>query len=441
MAGLWTARVLADHFEQVTVVERDRYPSGPDPRKGGPQARHVHVLLARGQQALDQLFPMLDAELAAHHAVAVDWGYDCLSYFGGSQTPRLRTGLVTRTCSRDLIEWAMRQRLATEAQVRFVEAREAVGLVADTAGTGVVGVRLKPFGGALAADAREETLTADLVVDASGRNSQASQWLVELGYDKPSETTINSFLGYASRVYQRPANGPDWLALLLTSQAPTHPRGGVIYPIEGDRWLVTLGGTAHNYPPTDEQGFDEFAGSLVSPVLSEAIRHAQPLSPIRGYRRTENRRYDFEQLKRWPERFVVIGDAVCAFNPVYGQGMTVSALSALELDHCLRTHAQGNSLAGLSSRFQHKLASVIATPWLMSTGEDFRWPTTEGGRPDLATRLFQRYIDQLFPLMVSVPVVKQILQEVTHLVSPPTALFHPGIVLRVLQQVASGRMQ
>jgi 2-polyprenyl-6-methoxyphenol hydroxylase-like FAD-dependent oxidoreductase len=439
MTGLWAARVLADGFERVTVVERDRYPAAPGARRGVPQACHVHVLLTRGQRVLDQLFPGIDAELASRGAPAVDWGHDCLTYFGSSGTPRVRTGLVTRPCSRDLLEWSMRDQLRASGRITFLEGVRVTGLAPDAAGTGVSGVQVRA-GEAEASAARDAFLAADLVVDASGRASRAPDWLMALGYGQPPATAINSHLGYASRIYRRPPGHADWQALFLLGMAPSMPRGGVIYPIEDDRWLVTLAGTAHQIPPTDEAGFLAFAGSLASPVLHEAIRDAQPITPIRGYRRTENRWRHFERMRRWPEGFVVLGDAVCAFNPVYGQGMTTSALGALTLDACLRRHARRRpGLAGLARRCQQQVARVIAGPWLMATGEDFRWPSTTGGRPDLATRAVQGYVDQVFHAATTSPASKRALQQVMHMVAAPRALFRPAMVLRVVRHALRRR--
>ena len=188
VAGLLAARVLADSFERVTVVERDRCPAAPGARKCAPQGCHVHVLLTRGQRILDRLFPGFDAELAARNVPALDWGHDCLTWFGDARTPSIRTALVTRPCSRDLLEWTLRNRLRADPRIRFLEAQRVTGLVPDPAGTGVAGVRLEAAG----------TLAADFVVDASGRGSHAPDWLAALGYGRPAETEINSHLGYAA---------------------------------------------------------------------------------------------------------------------------------------------------------------------------------------------------------------------------------------------------
>ncbi len=435
MAGLWAARVLADHFERVTVIERDRFPLTPEPRKSVPQAHHVHVLLTQGQRVLERLFPGLDAELAAAGAPSVIWTSECLIHGRDGWAPRYPSELVTRTCSRYLLEWHVRRRLATSPSVHFLERCAVTGLLSDADRKAVTGVLFRRWQQVEASN-QVESLTANLVVDASGRNSRTPTWLQALGYEPPKETTINAFLGYASRWYQRPPGlQADWKALLLFPRPPDIPAGGIIYPVEGDRWVVTLAGIARHYPPTDEAGFMDFARHLRVPHLYEAIKDAQPLTPIYGYRRTDNRLLHYERLARWPEGFVVLGDAVCAFNPVYGQGMTTSALGALALDRLLherRQHHSDGDLRGLGRRFQRQLAKVNATPWLMATSEDFRWPTTEGGRPGSLTRFMHGYLDWVVRAMEVNPVVSLVFWEVTHLLKPPIALLHPRVVTRVL---------
>jgi 2-polyprenyl-6-methoxyphenol hydroxylase-like FAD-dependent oxidoreductase len=434
MAGLWAARVLTEHFDLVTVIERDRLPESPDHRRGVPQSYHAHTLLARGQHELERLFPELDAELAAAGAPRVDWTWDCRSFFRTGWVPRYRSGLTTRTCSRDLLEWSVRRAL-TERGVTFREGCDMLGLYCDADTNSVAGIRLGAWGGQGEDTGAPEALLADLVVDASGRNSRTPEWLVALGYGRVRETVVDPSLGYASRLYRRPLDlCADWRAMVV-SNVPTHqPRGGVIYPIEGGRWLVTLAGIGGDYPPSDEEGFMAFARSLATPALHAAIADAEPLSPIRGYRRTENRLRHYDRLPRWPEGFVVLGDAACTFDPVYGQGMTASALGALVLDRCLRAqrrrHADGN-LRGLGRRFQRHLALSNLTPWLLATGEDFRWPTTVGGRPGLPTRLAHRYMDRVLGRLVEDATVAQAFFTVLHLLEPPTRLLHPSVLGRV----------
>lgn len=436
MAGLLAARVLSDHFDRVTIVERDRFPSAPEYRAGVPQSRHLHVLLGRGLLLLEQHFPGIDAALLDRGAMVLEWPWDMLWLTSAGWSRRFHTGSTIVCASRELLEWCVRDRVSAIGNVRFLEEHDAIGLLATDEKTRVTGVQLRHRGAPDAEPASTGALAADLVVDASGRHSRAPQWLEELGYDPPAETVVNSFLGYASRYYVRSAAADrDWKAMLLLSKPPSHMRGGGLFPIEGDRWIATLTGMGRDYPPTDEDGFLSFARSLRSPVLYEAIRDAEPLSPIRGYQRTENRLRHFERLERWPERFVVLGDAACAFNPVYGQGMTIAAQGATVLDDCLREQRSkhsGGDLVGLSRRFQQQLARTNAVAWLLATGEDRRYPTTEGGRTNPLTRLTQRYINRVTLVATQDPVVNRAFFSVVNLLAPPTTLFHPRIVARVI---------
>jgi 2-polyprenyl-6-methoxyphenol hydroxylase-like FAD-dependent oxidoreductase len=437
IAGLLAGRVLADYVDRVTIIERDRFPEGPASRKGVPQARHVHVLLKRGQTILERLFPGIEAELTAAGVPAVDWIADSQALGARGWLPRFQTNLKGLSPSRDLLEWTIRQRLAQHGRIAFKEACDVVGLLPNSSASGVAGVRVRARNEEAHALGDEEDLAADFVLDASGRDSRAPDWLEALGYARPQETVVNSFLGYASRCYQAPTDGNvDWKLLLLPRQPPALKRGGAIYLVEGNRWIITLSGGGKDYPPTDEAGFLDFARSLAHPALYDAIKDAQPLSPISGYRRTENRWRHYERLARWPEGFVAVGDAVCAFNPVYGQGMSVAALGAETLERLLREQSDGD-LTGLARRFQKALAKLTATPWQLATGADFRYPETEGGQPDRKARLSWRYGDAVRELAHDNRRVYQTFIEVAHLLRPPTALFQPAIVAQVLGRAAS----
>jgi 2-polyprenyl-6-methoxyphenol hydroxylase-like FAD-dependent oxidoreductase len=436
MAGLLAARVLGDHFPRITVVERDRLPPGPAFRPGVPQSRHLHVLLARGRLVLEELFPGLIAELRAAGAQDLDWPGDFLWLSPGGWGQRFRPGLQMLSLSRELLEWGVRRRLEAAGRVQFLQQCEVVALLADHGGSSVTGVRLRHRQAEEAAGGAGGVLPADLVVDASGRNSRAPRWLEELGYAPPPEVVVNSFLGYASRTYARPRDLPlDWKALFFQARPPQIARAGAIFPIEGDRWIVTLAGAGRDYPPTDDDGFLAFARSLRSPILASALEHAEPLSSIAGYQRTENQRRRYERMARRPERFLVLGDAVCAFNPIYGQGITVAALDALLLADCLRRQRRrpGGEWTGLAEQFQRRLARSNATPWLMATGEDLRYPTTEGARPGPPTRLFHRYLDRLVAASTDNRWVSRVFLRVLHLLAPPTALFRPSVLIPSLR--------
>jgi 2-polyprenyl-6-methoxyphenol hydroxylase-like FAD-dependent oxidoreductase len=394
-------------------------------------------------------------------ALTMQWPADVLWLSPVGWGRRFPEGRELLSASRELVEWTVRRRLQALPNVTLRDGHEVTGLLAGEDGRAVRGVRLRQFGspgGRAGANGRPSTtergwesgevssgadqpLAADLVLDASGRDSRLPQWLQALGRQPPPEDVLSARLAYASRYYARPPGagtggaGADWQAILLSAR-PDAPRTGTLVPIEGDRWLVTLASFGGAPPPTDEAGFLAFARTLRSPVLYEAIRDARPLSPIRGYRRTENRWRHYERVPSWPERLLVLGDAACAFNTVYGQGMTAAALAAQALDTCLRAQRRrrpDGALDGLARRFQRAVAQTSGAIWLLATGEDRRYPTTVGAAPSLATRLFHRYVDRLIEVATERPDLMLALLDVLHLVRPPATLLHPRVVLPTLR--------
>lgn len=432
MAGLLAARVLSRHVERVTVIDRDSFPAEPVFRKGVPQARHLHVLLGKGRELLERLFPGFTAEMAAAGAPLLNFSRDTLWQTPAGWSERYETpGDLLLSSSRILLEHTVRQRLLASGRVRLLEDTDVTGLTATPDRATVTGVTVQSrvrTGGERAA---VEAIAADLVVDASGRTSPAPGWLTALGYDAPEEVTINSFLGYASRLYRMPErrNG-DWRILFLQPSAPETKRGAALFPIEGGRWIVTLAGAGRDYPPTDETGFLDFARGLRTPLLYEAIKDAEPLSGIHGYQQTQNQRRYYERMRRRPERFLITGDAVCAFNPIYGQGMTVAADDAVALHRCLVR--SGGDLAGLAERFQKMIARSNNNVWLIAVGEDMRYPTTEGAQPDRLSRFTNRYMDRVMRVSTGHRGVSRSLNEVMNLKASPMSLFKPAVLAPVL---------
>ncbi len=435
VAGLLTARVLADHFDRVTIVDRDRLPIGAEFRDGVPQSRHLHGLLKRGLNVLEELFPGIESELLAAGAVRLT-GRDFLRMSAAGWAKRF-DGPPLIAASRELIEWSVRSRTLQHPKVGVVQEHEVAGLVLTADGSGVGGVQIRARGARRLSEIA--TLCADLVIDASGRSSKAPQWLESMGYSKPQETVINSFLGYASCVF---APGPgfqaDWKVMMVGDKPPSMPRAGALFPIEGGRWMVTLAGYARDYPPTDTAGFMEFARSLRSDILYQAIKDASPLSRISGFRGTLNQRRHYESLTRWPERFVVLGDAACAFNPVYGQGMSVAAMTAVALRQCLAEAIERRGLSdltGFARRMQQKVAKTSQGAWVIATGADARYPTTEGRQPRFVDRIMHAYLDRVIEVSMQDATVNAAFVRVVHLLDAPPALFRPAVALRALAGV------
>lgn len=329
-----------------------------------------------------------------------------------------------------LLEHHVRERLRAAHNVKILSQVEVTELITTPDNRRVTGVNLRHRDAQMDPDQHH----ADLVVDVSGRHSKAPEWLQSLGYDAPPEETINSGLGYASRFYQKPHDFPaEWAGLLINGRPPHNPRAGLILPVEHDRWHVTVAGFAGHYPPTDEQGFLAWAKALPDPSLFEAVRVAEPLTPIRGYRTPTNRLRRFEALSRRPAGFVVMGDAVCAFNPIYGQGITTRALETLAFKRVLQTTPDVTS-EHFARRVQKAVAKVVAAPWMIATGEDLRWPGVQlnGARAGLGTRLIHRYSDLFLKQALHDKALSTTYQRMINMLEPPAALMRPGAALKVL---------
>jgi 2-polyprenyl-6-methoxyphenol hydroxylase-like FAD-dependent oxidoreductase len=440
LAGLLAARVLSDHFGRVTLLERDHYTGTLRGRKGVPQSHHVHVLLERGRGAMERLLPGLTEELVQAGAEPLDASRDVAWMGPYGWYVRFPGDQMLLASSRNLIDGGIRRRVAALPNVSIHERANVAGLIP---GPGdecrVAGVRLRsgttdaePEGGGV-------ELAADLVVVADGRNSHLPEWLTVLGCEPPEETVVNSSQGYASRLYRPPAGFlADWKALYIQQAPPRDPRGGLVSPVEGGGWLVSLVGGDGDYPPTNEAGFLAFARSLRSPALYEAIVKAEPLSPIAGQRATENRLRQYDRLTRFPDGVVAVGDAVCAFNPVYGQGMTAAALGAEVLDRWLReTPAHRGPLRG--RHFQRRLARATAAAWQFSAGADYRFRTTEGPAQGRLAQLSASYVAGVMVAATRRPGIRRRLQEVLHLLRRPAALFGPGVLARLAWDWLAGQ--
>lgn len=423
MAGLLTARVLSEHVDQVTIVERDPVAAEPTSRKGQPQTRHLHGLLSSGMAILSGYFPDLPDALRAGGAIVRDMGEGMHWHaFGGLRAPTL-LGQEAALMSRPFLEHLVRERTLARPNVVLRDGRAAIGLLEGPGGR-VTGVRL-------AAGQATEELPAELVVDCTGRGSRTPAWLCSLDYPEPKTSEVSVDVGYATRIYRRdPADprGRSWM--LFTPEAPHETRFGGIFPIEGERWIVSLGGWAGDHCPTDEAGFLAFARSLPLPEIGAIVATATPLSAISAYRFHSSLRHHYERLRRFPEGYLVLGDAICSFNPTYGQGMTSAAMQAQALDHLLR--ARGGRLEGLAPLFFRRAATIIDTPWQLAVGEDFRFPQTRGPKP-VGIDLLNRYVAMAHRATQHDPEVTRAFLRVMNLLAPPASLLAPGMALRVLR--------
>lgn len=429
IAGLITARMLARHFERVTLIERDPMPDHAEPRKGVPQMRHVHVLLKRGETILARYFPGLVEELVQSGSNLLDMAGDTRWFHFGGWKPRFTSGMQFLSQTRPLLEWKIRQRVASTPGVTLRSETAVEGYLFDESRARVTGVRLVPK----LESAREETLKGDLVVDASGRGSRTPQWLGAGGYAEPEETQIKVDIGYSSVLMRLPATlQRDWKVLFVYMKPP-QTRVGVLLPVEDGCHLATVVGWFGDHCPADKEGYLEWTKGLPSIEFHEAVKDAEFVSPIAVHKFPANRRRHYEKLSRFPDGLVVIGDALCSFNPIYGQGMTTASLGGATLDEALQEHARKSpgDLRGFSLPFQKRLSKVIDPPWMGVLTEDFRYAQAEGKRP-FWVKPMGWYTSRVYRLTHQDERVSRRFLQVMHLMEKPTVLFEPYVLRKVL---------
>lgn len=417
IAGLLAARVLADHFERVTVLERDTLTTAGY-RPGAPQARHIHALMHGGSRVMAELFPGLLEEMRALGVPHTAWLERSRWYLGGTpmRAPQ-RTDLTLATPSRPLLESMLRTRVTARPNVSLRQGCQVIGLVHETGR--VTGVRVVDTRSAAA-----EVLTADLVVDTTGRNSKTGEWLATLGYRRPAESRVAVDLGYCSRRYRRRPGDLGGDLALTASTVPGMP-GAAVLAIEDDTWHVTLSGTLGRRAPTDPQGFQEYAAGVPIPDVIELIRDAEALDDPVQHRVPDSIRRRYEDLADPPEGLIVLGDAVTSFNPIYAQGMTVAAQEAQVLASMLAAPGPLRP-----KRFYRRISRVIDAAWGMSTAIDLRSPQVAGERTRLGT-LFGKYLKHVQMATAVDPYVTGRLLAVINLTERPRTLLRPGVFLRV----------
>lgn len=420
MAGLLAARVLLDRYENVTLVERDRFPAIGEPRKGVPQAQHAHGLLASGSAAIERLFPGTHEALAALGATSGDLGRDGRFIIGGRRFPRVDMGERSMSVSRPLLEGYVRNRLVAMPGLRALDSCDALGLVLD--GDSVRGVRLlrRTDGSA------EERMAADLVVDATGRGSRTPTWLRAAGFEAAEEERVEIGVGYTTVVCRREKEHLNGQRLVVIGAAPPNRRCGVAVSLEGDRWMVTLVGYLGEHAPDTHQGLLDFARTLPAQDLHELLRRAEPLGEPVTARFPYSQRRRYERLTRFPNGLVVTGDALCSFNPIFGQGMSVSALEAETLGDVL-----GDGPTQAWKRFFRAAARIVDAPWAIAVGNDLRFGEVLGKRT-LAGRVIRAYLSRFVRVASTDAVAAAAFLRVTHLLSPPASLFAPRLAWRAL---------
>ncbi|MGW1030114.1 NAD(P)/FAD-dependent oxidoreductase [Streptomyces sp. NPDC002577] len=431
VAGILAAAALADHADSVTVIDRDRLPHHPRVRKGIPQGRHTHGLLSSGALAMDALLPGAFADLIAAGAQRIPMS-DALIYGPHGWMRPARNPHFIVGASRPLTEHSLRDHLTRRYPhtVRFLEHTDVTALLGDA--RRVRGVRVRRRG-----DGQSGELTADLVVDAGGRGSKTPRWLTELGLPAVRSTVVDCGLVYASAtVTADPGLLVPVINLTPDPRPGTPGTGGFLLRIEDGQWSVTLSGTRGVQPPLNESDFRYFARNLRHPLLGEQLAHTELTTRISAYRGTANRRHHYDRMPAWPRGLLVLGDAATTFNPLYGQGMTVAALSALWLHHTLqRFAAQGAQPLDRLDHFtaQRAICRRGRLPWTICTAEDIRYVGARGPTPTTGLRLAQRLADRFRATAACDPRLARIFFDLISLTVPVGRLLSPATALSLVR--------
>lgn len=432
MAGLLAARVLAPAYRKVTVIDRDVMPEIGAQRRGVPQGRHIHALHPRGREVLEELFPGFTRHVVHAGAQLGDALGSVRGVLSGHRLRQADIGLAMLFASRPFLEGQVRARVRALPGVTFLERTDIVGLTTTADRRRVAGVQCQQSAPSRLSRRSDtglagepETMAADLVVDATGRGSRTPVWLQEWGYQRPAQDRVDIGLGYATRTYRlRPGVlGSD--KAIVIGPTPDNPRLGVLSTLEGGRHMVGLGGILGDHPPTDPAGFDAFAASLTCPDIADAIIGARPLDDPVAFRFPASVRHRYERLRHFPDGLLVLGDAACSFNPLYGQGMTVAANQALALRRLL---ARGAEPA--PSEYFRIIAKTIDTPWDLAVGADLAYPGVPGTRT-VRVRLVNAYLPWLHAAAAHDVAVGAAFVRVLGLIEAPEALLRPDRMLRV----------
>jgi 2-polyprenyl-6-methoxyphenol hydroxylase-like FAD-dependent oxidoreductase len=427
MSGLLTARVLADYFRTVTVVERDVLPDEPTNRRGVPQGRHPHALLPRGAQTLGELFPEILDELVADGAAVWDDGELSKLYisFGGHLMVRSGKAAVDHKAnamyhpSRPFLERHVRRRLQAIENVTIIDGRDVAELTSTADRKRVTGVGVTARDGGA-----EQELSADLVIDAMGRAAHTPAFLETLGYGRPVEDQIVMHTTYVSQTLRIPP-GTVKEMLAIIGPAPVRPTGMFLVGHENDTWIFTVFGMVGHEPPRDLAGMLSFAQEYAPAHLLAAVRAGEPIAPVVQHRLPSSQWRRYDKMRRFPDGLLVCGDAMCSFNPIYGQGMSVAAMDAVALRKSLR-----HGVTDLPRRYFRAAAKSIGVAWGLGAGSDLAFEEVEGRRT-ASMRFTNRFVDWVLTACETDAVVNAQFYKVTGLVNPPARLFHPSFIYRV----------
>jgi 2-polyprenyl-6-methoxyphenol hydroxylase-like FAD-dependent oxidoreductase len=419
LAGLFAAAATASAGIRTTILERDLLPSEPRSRKGVPQDRQPHVLLHRGLVAAEELLPGLREDLIRHGGVAFDTGaMPWLGEYGW--LPTWIPGFEFISTTRPLLEYVVRERIRALPEVAIYDGVRVSDLRRSQSAWQVI-----------CEDAG--VAEADLVIDASGRSSRLPQWLSELGFPVAEPDSVDAQVGYACRTYRASHPVPVGTAVMVAA-TPKSPTSGLAMPVENDHWLIVATGYGRHRPPREPELFERFLSELRDPAIADLMGLLEPVGDIAIHRQTGNRRHHYGRSQQWPDGLLVVGDAYCAFNPVFGQGITVAASQALIIRDALGRHARL-----VRRKLQRQIGAVADVPWSVAIAEDLRQPSSDG-RQTLSQRLVGLWSAELARLATHGDWrAYRAFARVYHLTAGPALLFHPGLFVSAARSALFGR--
>jgi 2-polyprenyl-6-methoxyphenol hydroxylase-like FAD-dependent oxidoreductase len=424
IAGLFAARVLADAYDEVQIVDRDKIVGLREPRKTCPQTYQANGLLARGVHVMEELFPGITQQLIDHGVPKGDLSGSCRWYAQGLRLKQQHGDLITLGVLRPELEWHIRERVQQLPNVVFVEQHDILGVTATADNSRVTGARVQARG-----EKTERTIEADLVVDATGRGSRTPVWLEQMGYAKPEEERKKIDLVYVTQHYKlRPGADPFEGDVAINQIAhPGLPRGNVFFKTDGGKLELTTYGLLGDHPPTDQKGLYEWVRSLGAKDVYETLRYADPVDEPVPFRFPTTLRRHYQKLDRFPEGLLVTGDAITCFNPVYAQGMSVAALCAITM----RQHLHSGAVPVPQDYFRDLARDAIDATWEMTNTVDLSFPGVKGERP-FKVRFGNKFLKKVQVAATRDGKVTAAYFKAAGLVNRPESLMRPGFILRVL---------
>ncbi|MFD1600631.1 FAD-dependent oxidoreductase [Halobellus rarus] len=430
ITGLCAARVLSEIFDEVIIIERDEIESSAEyeVRDGVPQGNHLHVLQDGGRKTLEDLFPGFSESLLSNGGLLVNYGTEFTVHDRGHKLPPGETQTELYTATRSLYEQVIRNRVLSRDNVTVQDQTQFTLYTTDNQAESVIGVRVTPRQKSSVASTDDipetKTIPASLVVDATGRTSKTPKWLANNGYSRPKTDTVHIGVSYASVLVDRPTERRDGIAISPSQQ---NYRGGGVIPVENGKWLVTIFGMHEDEIPKRQCEVKTFAETLSSPWIANLLSEHTVSSEVSVYQFPASIRRRYTELNEFPENLVVIGDAITSQNPLYGQGMSLSAFQTVHLHHTLAEE----SSRPIGQRFFERVSPLLSRTWTITTATDHQYPETTGPVPT-GSSVFNWFTRRVLQTAAEDPAVVSTYLQVHSLQSPPTKFLSPRILSKVL---------